>query len=79
VESQGLQLPTRYIRAGHDDPAVDVDNGRGNKIQSLYGGLNYHICKDRVKIMGGVSYDNLTTRRAEVKAVTYQIAFRTSF
>jgi len=78
-ESQGLQIPSRYVRAEHEDPAVDVDNGRGNEHHYLYGGLNYHICKDRVKIMGGVSFDDLTTRNSEIKALTYQIAFRTSF
>ena len=78
-ESQGIQIPVRYVRAEHEDPAVDVDNGRGNEHHYLYGGLNYHICRDRLKIMGGVSYDDLTTRRSEIKALTYQIAFRTSF
>jgi hypothetical protein len=29
--------------------------------------------------MGGVALDDLTTRRSEVKALTYQIALRTSF
>jgi hypothetical protein len=78
-ESQGIQIPSRYVRGDHEDPAVDVDNGRGNEHHYLYGGLNYHICRDRIKIMGGVALDDLTTRRSEVKALTYQIAFRTSF
>jgi hypothetical protein len=29
--------------------------------------------------MGGVSYDDLSTRRSEIDALTYQIGFRTSF
>lgn len=78
-ESQGLQIPTRYVRADHENPDVDVDNGRGNEHHFIYGGLNYHFCRDRLKIMGGVSYDDLTTRNSEVKALTYQIAFRTAF
>ena len=78
-ESQGLQIPTRYVRADHENPAVDVDNGRGSEHHYLYGGLNYHICRDRIKLMGGVAYDDLTTRRSDVKALTYQIALRTSF
>ena len=78
-ESQGIQIPSRYVRADHEDPAVDVDNGRGNEHHYLYGGLNYHICRDRIKLMGGVALDDLTTRRSEVKALTYQIALRTSF
>ena len=78
-ESQGLQLASRYIRGGHDNPAVDVDNGRGNEHHHLYGGLNYHLCRDRVKIMGGVAYDDLTTRNSKVEALTWQVALRTSF
>ncbi|WP_367872577.1 porin [Luteolibacter sp. Populi] len=78
-ESQGLQIPSRYVRAEHEDPAVDVDNGRGNEHHYLYAGLNYHFCKDRLKVMGGVALDDLTTRDGEVKALTYQVAFRTAF
>jgi len=78
-ESQGLQLPPRYIRAGHDDPAVDVDNGRGDEHHSLYAGLSYHFCRDRLKLMGGVTLDDLNTRRGEVQTTTWQIAFRTAF
>jgi hypothetical protein len=78
-ESQGLQLPARYVRAEHENPAVDVDNGRGNEHHYLYAGLNYHLCRDRIKLMGGVALDDLTTRSGEVKALTYQVAFRTAF
>ncbi|WP_265594070.1 porin [Haloferula sp. BvORR071] len=78
-ESQGLQLPVRYIRADHENPAVDVDNGRGNEHHYVYAGLNYHFCKDVLKVMGGVSYDELSTRNSDLSAVTYQIAFRSAF
>lgn len=78
-ESQGLQLPVRYVRAEHENLLVDVDNGRGNEHHFLYAGLNWHLCPDRVKIMGGFSLDDLTTRTGEVKAYTWQLAFRTAF
>jgi hypothetical protein len=78
-ESQGLQIPARYVRAEHENPLVDVDNGRGNEHHYLYAGLNWHLCPDRVKIMGGFSIDDLTTRRSEIKAYTWQLAFRTAF
>jgi hypothetical protein len=78
-ESQGLQLPARYLRAGHDDPAVDVDNGRGNEHHSLYAGLNWHLCPDRIRLMGGFQLDDLTTRTGEVKAYTWMLALRTAF
>lgn len=79
TETQGLQLPARYIRGDHDNLAVDVDNGRGSEHHMIYAGLNYHLCRDRVKIMGGVSYDDLSTRNSDVDAITYQIGFRTAF
>lgn len=79
TESQGIQLPPRYIRGAHDNPSVDVDNGRGSEHHMLYAGLNYHFCRDRLKVMGGVAYDRLSTRRSEIDALTYQMAFRTSF
>lgn len=79
TETQGLQLPARYIRGDHDNLAVDVDNGRGSEHHMIYAGLNYHLCRDRVKIMGGVSYDDLSTRNSDVDALTYQIGFRTAF
>lgn len=78
-ESQGLQLASRYVRGEHEDPAVDVDNGRGNEHHYLYAGLNWHLCPDRVKVMGGFSIDDLTTRNGEVKAYTWQLAVRTVF
>lgn len=78
-KSQGLQLPSRYVRGRHENPAVDVDNGRGNEHHYLYGGLNYHLCRDRVKIMGGVAYNDLTTWESDLQTLTYQIAFRAAF
>jgi len=79
TETQGIQLSPRYIRGVHDNPGVDVDNGRGSEHHMLYAGLNYHFCRDRLKVMGGVAYDKLSTRRSEIDALTYQLAFRTSF
>ncbi|MEM9237597.1 MAG: porin [Verrucomicrobiota bacterium] len=78
-ESQGLQLPSRYIRGNRENPAVDVDNGRGNEHHYFYGGLNYLLCGDNVKLMAGISYDDLTTRTSTVDALTYSMAFRMYF
>jgi hypothetical protein len=79
TETQGLQLPSRYVRGDHENLAVDVDNGRGSEHHMIYAGLNYHFCKDRLKIMGGVSYDDLSTRLSDLDALTYQIGFRAAF
>jgi hypothetical protein len=58
-ESEGLQLASRYIRGHHDDPLVDVNNGRGSRYNAWYLGLNYYLCGDNAKIMAGVMYENL--------------------
>lgn len=58
-DPEGLQLSSRYIRGQHDDPLVDVNNGRGDRYDALYLGLNYYLCGDNAKIMAGVQYENL--------------------
>ncbi len=78
-EEEGIRLDSRYIRARHDDPLVDVSNGRGDRSETLYAGLNYYICDNNAKIMGGLSRTNIDTRKGEVSAWTYTIAFRTYF
>ena len=77
---QGLQLPSRYIRGHHRNPEVDIDNGRGSEHHAVYLGLNYHLCPDTVKLMGGVSYDRLSTQRGtHLSATTWQTGLRVSF
>lgn len=78
-EEEGLRLGSRYLRGRHDDALVDVDNGRGDEQHSLYFGLNYHLCLERAKIMGGVQYEDIDTRNGSVHAWSYLIAFRASF
>lgn len=78
-ELQGLQTTSRYLRAAHDDLLVDDDNGRGHQLNSIYFGLNYHFCPDKLKIMGGISYDDLDTRESNVRTMTYEVAFRAAF
>ncbi|GAA5482754.1 porin [Haloferula sargassicola] len=78
-EEEGIRLDSRYIRARHDDPLIDVENGRGDRSRTLYAGLNYYICDNNAKIMGGISRTNLDTRKGEVSAWSYLIAFRTYF
>jgi hypothetical protein len=78
-ETEGFRLDSRYIRALHNPPDPDLDNGYGDENHSVYLGLNYFLCGDNAKIMGGVSYDNMSARTDNVEAVTYLIAFRTYF
>lgn len=78
-ESEGIRLNSRYIREQHDDPLVDVNNGRGDEHHSLYLGVNYHFCRDNLKLMGGISYDRLSTPDGKVEALSYLIGLRTYF
>ena len=36
-----------------------MNNGRGDRYDALYLGLNYYLCGDNAKIMAGVQYENL--------------------
>lgn len=77
-ESEGIRTNSRYVRSQHS-PGVNVNGGRGDELHTLYAGLNYHICGDNAKIMGGVEYASLDTPAGDVDALTYLIAFRTFF
>lgn len=77
-ESEGIRTNSRYVRAQHD-AGVNVNSGRGDALHTLYAGLNYHICGDNAKIMGGVEYSALDTPAGDVSALTYLIGFRTYF
>lgn len=76
--SEGIRTNSRYVRSQHS-PGVNVNGGRGDELHTIYAGLNYHICGDNAKIMGGVEYASLDTPRGDVNALTYLIAFRTFF
>lgn len=78
-ESEGLRLGSRYIRGEHDDPVVNVNGGRGDRYNACYLGLNYYLCGDNAKIMGGILYEDLETPAGGLDAFTYTIAFRTAF
>ena len=78
-QSQGVRLGSRYIRARHDNPAIDVDSGRGEAILRIYTGLNWHLCEQNAKIMAGVSHARLSARQGDVSASAVEVAFRTYF
>jgi hypothetical protein len=77
--AEGVRLNTRYARASHSPPDVDLDNGYGDEHHSFYLGLNYHLCGDNAKIMVGVDYEEMSARTAKFDAITYMIGFRTFF
>ncbi|MDP4625675.1 MAG: OprO/OprP family phosphate-selective porin [Akkermansiaceae bacterium] len=78
-KSEGLRLSSRYLRGDHDDALVDVNSGRGDLYHAAYVGLNYYLCGDSAKIMGGILYEDLDTPSGDLDAITYTVAVRTSF
>lgn len=78
-EPEGLRSAPRYLRAGHEDPLVDVNHGRGNELASFYAGANYLICGDRLKLMTGFSFDRLNTPGGDVYTRTLLAGLRVSF
>jgi len=78
-EEEGIRLNSRYVRADHDNAAIDVNNGRGDEHHAIYLGLNYYLCDHNAKIMSGVEYDHLETPDGPAKSMSYFFAFRTHF
>ncbi len=78
-ESEGVRIESRYARASHNTPAVDLDSGYGDSHHAFYLGLNYYLCDHNAKIMAGISYDEMRARTASFDATSYLIGFRTSF
>lgn len=78
---QGIRLNSRYARkAGSVRTIPSLANGRGDKLHSLYLGLNYYLCSDNAKIMLGVEYDNLQSSSTDIyQGISSWIAFRTYF
>jgi len=78
-EIEGVRIDSRYARASHDPPDVDLDNGYGNEHHSFYLGLNFHLCGDNAKFMFGVSYEDMNARTENFDTLTYLTGFRTYF
>ena len=77
-QSEGIRTNIRYLRTEHG-AGVDVNSGRGDELHTLYAGLNYHICGDSAKVMGGIEYSFLATPKGDLNALTYLVGFRTYF
>lgn len=78
-EDQGIRTNSRYFRATTNGGAVN--SGRGDELHTLYGGLNYLICGDNLKVQAGIEYTHLeaNTGEGEADALTYLIGFRSFF
>lgn len=78
-EAEGLRIDNRYIGALHSPPDIDLDGGYGDENHSFYLGLNWHLCGDNLKVMGGVSYDTMSARTGDFDGTTWLLAVRTFF
>lgn len=78
-ENQGMRANSRYLRAANSGA---TNSGRGDELISVYGGLNWLICGDNLKLQAGVQYEHLQTPnvgRGEASAVSYLMGFRSYF
>jgi hypothetical protein len=58
--AQGIILNSRYVRRAEDaGNATLLNGGRGDEHHSFYLGLNYYLCGDNLKLMGGMEYDHI--------------------
>lgn len=77
-DPDGLRMSNRYQRR-----LPDLPGERGNRYHSLYGGLNYYIYGDQLKVMLGVEYENfadtMTKDPFTVNSVTFWGAVRMFF
>lgn len=74
-QSDGIRLQGRYERFAPDLPTT-----YGNNYQAVYGGINFYIYKDRMKIMSGMEYAHLElTRGGGYNSLTLFAAFRMWF
>lgn len=74
-ESDGVRLQRRYERRAPDLPTT-----WGNHYQALYGGVNYYLYKNRMKVMCGLEYSHMELARGGAyNQVTIFGAFRVWF
>ncbi|BCX48716.1 hypothetical protein HAHE_26240 [Haloferula helveola] len=66
---RGVQLTSRYVReaglsANEGIPLLAA--GRGDELQSLYGGLVWTICPKRLTVLAGLEWERLESRDREI-------------
>jgi len=79
----GVQLTSRYAReAGRpaNEAIPSLSTGRGDRHQSIYGGLVWWPCPKRLSILGGVEWEQLESRDSNVyKGTTLWLGTRVMF
>ena len=79
--AQGIRLYSRYVRRADDALNIGLPNGgRGDEHHSFYTGLNYYISGNRMKIMAGIQYDDITSGGDDIyNGLSLFAAFRSYF
>ncbi|MFU8847908.1 MAG: porin [Opitutales bacterium] len=75
-KSEGVRINSRYGRA---KGSGDVNGGRGDSHQSVYGGLNYYLAGHNAKFQAGIEYQTMDTPGGRFDTVSYVTAFRMFF
>jgi phosphate-selective porin OprO/OprP len=70
----GVRLARRYERA-----VSQLREGRGDRYQAWYAGLNYYIYGHKLKLMSGVEYTTLARPGSDYSGVTASAALRFYF
>lgn len=76
-EPAGIRANTRYLTGAQN--IASVNSGRGDELHTYYLGLNWYLCGNNLKLMGGIEYSDLTTPFGGVDALTYTMAVRMKF
>lgn len=79
--AQGIRLYSRHVRRADDALNIGLPNGgRGDEHHSFYTGLNYYISGNRIKIMAGIQYDDITSGGDDIyNGLSLFAAFRSYF
>jgi hypothetical protein len=80
-QHEGIKLNSRYVPlADTRNPAIDLNQGRGDEHHALYLGLNYYQCGENLKLVSGIQYDELKSNATQLyKGWTIGSGFRIWF
>lgn len=80
---RGIQMRSRYAReAGRpaNEGIPSLSTGRGDFHQAVYGGLVWWVCPKHLSVLGGVEWEQMTSRSANVyRGTTLWLSTRVIF
>ena len=80
-QNQGLKLNSRYVPlAQARNSSLQLNGGRGDQHHAFYLGLNYYLCGERMKVISGIQYDDLSSEGStQYEGLTLGTSFRIWF